>query len=69
MPNWSYFIARMIGAIGSWLDAANLRNQVYKLRSENEELRLALDDIRRMDPEGRMGGTPWRFLNNSRETT
>jgi hypothetical protein len=55
MPNWSYLIARLISAIGSWLDASNLRNRVCKLQQENELLRVALEDIQRMDPEGRMG--------------
>lgn len=55
MPNWSYLIARLISAIGSWLDASNLRNRVYQLQQENELLRVALDDIQRMDPEGRLG--------------
>ena len=55
MPNWSYLIARLISAIGSWLDASNLRNRVYQLDEENEILRTALEDVRRMDPEGRIG--------------
>ena len=36
MINWSYVIARLISAIGSWLDASNLRNRVYQLKEENE---------------------------------
>lgn len=55
MPNWSYLIARLVSAMGSWLDASNLRNRVYRLQQENELLRVALDDIRRMDPESRLG--------------
>ena len=55
MINWSYLVARLISAIGSWLDASNLRNRVYKLQEENEIMKTALDDIRRMDAEGRMG--------------
>lgn len=55
MPNWSYLIARLISALGSLLDASNLRHRMYKLQQENELLRVALDDIRRMDPEGRLG--------------
>ncbi|MBT8553775.1 hypothetical protein G6683_08520 [Polynucleobacter paneuropaeus] len=55
MPNWSYLIARLISAIGSWLDASNLRNRVYQLDEENEILRTALEDVQRMDPEGRIG--------------
>ena len=55
MPNWGYLIARLISAIGSWLDASNLRNRVYELKEENEILKTALDDIQRMDPDGRLG--------------
>jgi hypothetical protein len=55
MPNWSYLIARLISAVGSWLDASNLRNRTYKLKEENELLRVALSDIQRMDPGGRIG--------------
>jgi len=49
----SYLIARFISALGSWLDASNLRNRVYKLQNENEILRVALDDIQRMEPNSR----------------
>jgi hypothetical protein len=55
MINWSYLIARFISAIGSWLDASNLRNRVYKLEEEKEIMRTALADIQRMDREGRIG--------------
>jgi hypothetical protein len=55
MIDWSWLVARLISAIGSWLDASNLRNQVYKLKDQNEIMRTALEDIQRMDVEGRMG--------------
>ena len=55
MINWSWLIARLVGAIGSWIDASNLRNQIYRLREANEIMRTALEDIQRMDTEGRMG--------------
>jgi hypothetical protein len=55
MINWSYLIARLVGAIGSWIDASNLRNQMYRLKEQNEIMRTALEDIQRMDAEGRMG--------------
>lgn len=55
MINWSWIIARFISAIGSWIDSSNLRNQMYKLKEENEIMRTALEDIQRMDAEGRMG--------------
>jgi hypothetical protein len=55
MINWSWLIARLISAVGSWLDASNLRNRVYQLEEEREIMYTALEDIQRMDPEGRMG--------------
>ena len=55
MLNWGLFVARLLSAIGSWLDASNLRNRVYKLQEENELMRIALEDIQRMDAEGRIG--------------
>jgi len=55
MIDWSWLIARLISAVGSWIDASNLRNQMYKLKEENEVMRVALEDIQRMDSEGRMG--------------
>ncbi|MFM9156087.1 MAG: hypothetical protein ACKOPD_08170 [Polynucleobacter victoriensis] len=63
MPDWSYLIARLISAIGSWLDAGNLRNRMYALKEENELLKTALDDIQRMDPEGRMGWHAKKILD------
>ena len=55
MIDWSWLIARLISAVGSWIDASNLRNRMYKLKEENEIMRTALKDIQRMDSEGRMG--------------
>ncbi len=67
MPNWGYFIARLLTAIGSWLDASNLRNRVYKLENENELMRIALDDIQRMDAEGRIGWIAKETLERVRD--
>jgi len=64
MPNWGYFLARLLSAIGSWLDASNLRNRVYKLEQENELMRVALEDIQRMDAEGRIGWIAQETLEN-----
>ncbi len=64
MPNWGVFVARLLSAIGSWLDASNLRNRVYKLEQENVIMRVALDDIQRMDPEGRIGWIAQETLHN-----
>jgi len=64
MINWSYLIARFISAVGSWIDASNLRNQMYRLKDENEIMRTALEDIQRMDAEGRMGWYAKRTLDH-----
>lgn len=53
--NWGFFVARLVSAIGSWLDASNLRNRVYKLENENEIMRTALDDIARIAPDSQAG--------------
>jgi hypothetical protein len=63
MIDWSWLIARTISAIGSWLDASNLRNQMYRLKEENEIMRTALEDIQRMDSEGRMGWHAKRIVD------
>jgi len=55
MINWSLLLARLFGAVMSWLQASNLRNQMYILKDKNEIMRTALEDIQRMDSEGRMG--------------
>ena len=55
MINWGWLIARLVSAVGSWIDASNLRNKVYKIQEENEIMRVGLEDIQRMDAEGRMG--------------
>ena len=39
----------------SWMQASNLRNQMYQLKDQNEIMRTGLEDIQRMDAEGRMG--------------
>jgi len=54
MINWSYIIARLISAIGSFLDSSNLRNRLYKLKNDNEIMRTALEDMIRMDKGGKM---------------
>jgi len=63
MINWSYLIARFVSAVGSWLDASNLRNKVYQLQEERELLMTALEDIRRMDPEGHIGWYAKRVMD------
>ena len=55
MINWSVLVAKFISMLISWVDASNLRNRVYELEEEREIMRIALDDIQRMDPEGHIG--------------
>ena len=52
---WGIILGKILTTVMSWLDAGNLRNQMYKLKEENEIMRTALEDIQRMDSEGRMG--------------
>ena len=66
MPNWGVFVARLLSAIGSWLDASNLRNRVYKLEQDNEVMRIALEDIQRMNANGRIGWLAKKTLDNIR---
>ena len=63
MIDWSYLIARFISAVGSWLDSSNLRNRVYRLQDQHEIMYTALEDIQRMDAEGRMGWHAKRTLD------
>ena len=49
----------------SWADAGNLRQRVYKLEEANELLRTGLEDIQRMDPEGRIGWYAQHVLERS----
>jgi len=51
MIDWSYLVARLVSAIGSWIDASNLRNRCYKMAEESEIMHTALEDIERMSQE------------------
>jgi len=51
MIDWSYLVARLVSAIGSWIDSSNLRNRVYKMAEESEIMMTALEDIERMSSE------------------
>ena len=55
MNLWSLLISRLLSVLLSWLQAGNLRTQVYILKEKNELMHIALEDIQRMDPEGRIG--------------
>ena len=63
MIDWSYLAAKLFTTIASWLDAGNLRNRMYTLQEQNEIMRTALEDIQRMDAEGRMGWHAKRTLD------
>ena len=54
MIDWSYILARLVSAIGSWIDSSNLRNRVYKMAEEAEIMHTALEDIERMSSEPRI---------------
>ena len=54
MINWAYIVARLIGAIGSWIEASNLRNRCFKMAEEAEIMMTALEDIERMSTEPRI---------------
>jgi len=54
MIDWSYIVARLVSAIGSWIDASNLRNRCYKMAEESEIMMTALEDIERMSTEPRI---------------
>jgi hypothetical protein len=53
--NWSILLARFVSMLLSWMQASNLRNRMYILKEQNEMMKLALEDIQRMDREGRIG--------------
>lgn len=51
MIDWSYIVARLVSAIGSWIEASNLRNRCFKMAEEAEIMMTALEDIERMSQE------------------
>jgi hypothetical protein len=55
MIDWGMLIGKFVSMLMSWMQASNLRNQMYRLKEENEIMRTGLEDIQRMDAEGRMG--------------
>lgn len=54
MINWAYIVARLVSAIGSWIEASNLRNRCFKMAEEAEIMMTALEDIERMSTEDRI---------------
>lgn len=69
MINWSTLFAKLVSMLMSWADASNLRNRVYRAEQKNEMLRIGLEDIQRMDPEGRMGWYAKTVLDKVDEKT
>lgn len=55
MELWSRLLPKIIAGIMSIIDASNLRSRLYEIKDEHELMWTALDDIARMDPNGRMG--------------
>ena len=53
--NYSTLLARFVSMLMSWMQAGDLRNKLYVEMERNELMRTALEDIVRMDPEGRLG--------------
>jgi uncharacterized protein (UPF0147 family) len=51
MINWAYIVARLVSAIGSWIEASNLRNRCFKMAEEAEIMMTALEDIERMSKD------------------
>jgi hypothetical protein len=45
MINWAYIVARLVSAIGSWIESSNLRNRCFKMAEEAEIMMMALEDI------------------------
>lgn len=56
-------LAKLISMVLSWLDAGNLRNKVYKQAEEAEIMMTALEDIARMDKDGKMGSYAQNAIN------
>jgi hypothetical protein len=63
MIDWGLLFSRLISAIMSWADASNLRNRCYKMAEESEIMMTALEDIARMDKDGKMGTYAQRAIN------
>lgn len=63
MIDWSSLVARFVSMCMSWMEAGNLRNRVYKMAEEAEIMMTALEDIARMDRDGRMGKFAQRAID------
>ena len=55
MIDWGQLIGQLVSTLMSWAQAGNLRNRMYKMAEEAEIMHTALEDIARMDANGKMG--------------
>ena len=55
MIDWGQLIGRIVSMLVSLAQAGNLRNRMYKMAEEAEIMMTALEDIARMDKDGKMG--------------
>jgi hypothetical protein len=67
MINWAYIVARLVSAIGSWIDASNLRNRCFKMAEEAEIMMTALEDIERMSKEETIKNYAKRAIDTVKE--
>jgi len=64
MIDWGAIVGKFVSMLMSWMQAGNLRNRMYILQEQNELMRTGLEDIQRMDAEGRMGWHAKQVLDN-----
>jgi len=62
--DWGAIAGKFVSMLMSWMQAGNLRNRMYILQEQNELMRTGLEDIQRMDSEGRMGWYAKSVLDN-----
>jgi hypothetical protein len=63
MINWSALVAKFVSMCMSWIEAGNLRNRCFKMAEEAEIMMTALEDIARMDKNGRIGNYAQRAID------
>ena len=67
MINWGLLLSKLVGALMSWAQAGNLRNRMFKMAEEAEIMMTALEDIARMDKDGKMGNYAQRAIDLVKE--
>jgi len=63
MIDWGQLIGKLVSTLMSWAQAGNLRNRCYKMAEEAEIMMTALEDIARMDKDGKMGKYAQRAID------